>query len=108
VLDEFPDDPGALNDLGYLWTEQGKNLQWARQMIQKAVDSEPENAAYLDSLGWAYYQLGQYAEAVQWLEKAAAGDEPDGVILDHLGDAYWKVRPAGQGRRGLAEGRRSV
>jgi tetratricopeptide (TPR) repeat protein len=91
VLDEFPDDPGALNDLGYLWTEQGKNLQWARQMIQKAVDSEPENAAYLDSLGWAYYRLGQYAEAVQWLEKAAAGDEPDGVILDHLGDAYWKV-----------------
>jgi tetratricopeptide (TPR) repeat protein len=91
VLDEFPDDPGALNDLGYLWTEQGKNLQWARQMVQKAVDSEPENAAYLDSLGWAYYRLGQYAEAVQWLEKAAAGDEPDGVILDHLGDAYWKV-----------------
>ena len=91
VLDEFPDDPGALNDLGYLWTEQGKNLQWARQMIQKAVDSEPENAAYLDSLGWAYYQVGQYAEAVQWLEKAAVGDEPDGVILDHLGDAYWKV-----------------
>ncbi|MCL4200865.1 MAG: tetratricopeptide repeat protein [Pirellulaceae bacterium] len=91
VLDEFPDDAGALNDLGYLWAEQGKNLQWALRMIQKAVDTDPENAAYLDSLGWVYFRLGQDAEAVRWLEKAAGGDEPDGVILDHLGDAYWKA-----------------
>jgi len=91
VLDEFPDDLGALNDLGYLWADQNKNLQRALDMVRRAVDSEPDNAAYRDSLGWALYRLGRYSEAVQELEKAAAGDDPDGVILDHLGDAYLRV-----------------
>jgi tetratricopeptide (TPR) repeat protein len=91
VLDEFPADRGALNDLGYLWTEQGKRLHRALAMIQQAVADDPNNAAYLDSLGWAYFQLGRYAEAIETLERAAAGDDPDGVILDHLGDAYRKA-----------------
>jgi tetratricopeptide (TPR) repeat protein len=56
-------------------------------MIQKAVEGDPENAAYRDSLGWALYRLGRIDEAVPELEKAAS-DEPDPVILDHLGDAY--------------------
>jgi tetratricopeptide (TPR) repeat protein len=91
VLDEFPEDISALNDLGYLWAEQNKNLQWARSMIRKAVQADPENAAYLDSLGWVHYRLKEYDDAVHWLEKAVhANDQPDGVILDHLGDAYWK------------------
>jgi len=91
VLDEFPDDIGALNDLGYLWVDQNKHLQRALDMVRRAVDGEPDNVAYRDSLGWALYRLGRYPEAVQELEKAAAGDDPDGVILDHLGDAYRKV-----------------
>ncbi len=92
VLDEFPEDPGALNDLGYLWTERNRNLRWAQSMIRKAVQADPENAAYLDSLGWVHYRLKEYDDAVHWLEKAVdASDRPDGVILDHLGDAYWKI-----------------
>jgi len=92
VLDEFPDDIGALNDLGYLWADQNKHLQRSLDMVRRAVDGEPDNAAYRDSLGWVLYRLGRYPEAVQELEKAAAGDDdPDGVILDHLGDAYLKV-----------------
>jgi len=92
VLDEFPDDIGALNDLGYLWTEQGKNLNRALDMIGRAVDGDPDNIAYIDSLGWAYYQLGRYQEAVKELEKAvSSAEDPDGVILDHLGDAYIKA-----------------
>ncbi len=87
VLDEFPEDIGALNDLGYLWVDQEKHLERATRMIQRAVAAEPENIAYRDSLGWAYYRLGRFTEAVQELTRAAAGDEPDGVILDHLGDA---------------------
>ncbi|TVS16566.1 MAG: hypothetical protein EA424_14010 [Planctomycetaceae bacterium] len=91
VLDEFPEDVSALNDLGYLWTERNKNLRWARSMIRKAVQADPENAAYLDSLGWVHYRLKEYDDAVRWLEKAVqASDQPDGVILDHLGDAYRK------------------
>ncbi len=91
VLDEFPQDVGALNDLGYLWVDQGKYLQRSLDMVLRAVEGEPENAAYRDSLGWALYRLGRYPEAVQELEKAALGDDPDAVILDHLGDAYAKV-----------------
>ena len=94
VLDEFPDDVGAFNDLGYLWADQGKHLNRALKMIRQAVDAEPENVAYRDSLGWVLYRLGRYQEAVAELEKAAAGDdgsEPDAVILDHLGDAHLKA-----------------
>jgi len=92
VLDEFPDDVGASNDLGYLWADQGKHLQRALRIIRHAVEAEPDNAAYRDSLGWVYYRLGRHKEAVAELEKAAdVKDDPDAVILDHLGDAYLKV-----------------
>ncbi|HVX13998.1 MAG TPA: tetratricopeptide repeat protein [Pirellulales bacterium] len=87
ILDEFPEDIGAQNDLGYLWADDSKHLQRALAMIERAVSAEPENAAYRDSLGWAFYRLGRYDEAVAELKKATAGDEPDGVMLEHLGDA---------------------
>jgi tetratricopeptide (TPR) repeat protein len=92
ILDEFPEDIGAMNDLGYLWADGNKNLELALGMIRKAVESDPKNRAYRDSLGWVYYRLRRFAEAVAELEKAATSekgeDGPDGVILDHLGDAY--------------------
>lgn len=92
VLDEFPDDIGAMNDLGYLWADQGKNLELALEMVKKAVAKEPKNRAYRDSLGWVYYRLKRFAEAAIELElaikKEPGQDDPDGVILDHLGDAY--------------------
>lgn len=89
VLDEFPDDTGAMNDLGYLWIDHEKNLGRGFAMIQKAVANEPENYAYLDSLGWAYFRLGQYEQAVSTLEHAAKlAEGQDGTVLDHLGDAY--------------------
>jgi tetratricopeptide (TPR) repeat protein len=91
VLDEFPDDVSAMNDLGYLWVERNQHLERAVRMIQKAIDAEPKNPAYRDSLGWALYRLGRYEEAIRELEKAADGD-PDPVILDHLGDAYAKAK----------------
>lgn len=99
ILDEFPDDIGALNDLGYLWADQGKNLSRALEMVQKAVAAEPTNRAYRDSMGWVYYRLGRHTEAIAELELAVKGqpgeEAPDGVILDHLGDAYRAAgRPA--------------
>jgi tetratricopeptide (TPR) repeat protein len=87
VLDEFPDDVGAHNDLGYLWADRGVHLQRALRMTRYAVEQEPENAAYRDSYGWALFRLGRHADAVEQLRKAAAGDAPDGVVLEHLGDA---------------------
>ena len=91
VLDEFPDDEGALNDLGYLWADQNEEFQRAKRMIEKAVNAEPDNVAYRDSLGWVLFRLGQVPEAIVQLEKAAADKKPDGAVLDHLGDAYAKM-----------------
>lgn len=89
VLDEYPDDISAKNDLGYLWIDQNKRLNRALKMVQDAVASDEDNAAYRDSLGWAYYRLGRYDEALVELEKTLTlTDEPDPVILDHLGDVY--------------------
>jgi len=89
VLDEFPEDIGAKNDLGYLWADQGQHLLRALEMIREAVAAEPENVAYRDSLGWAYFRLGRFDDAVRELTAATAADDVDGVILDHLGDAHW-------------------
>jgi tetratricopeptide (TPR) repeat protein len=105
VLDEYPDDVSADNDLGYLWTDEGKHLDRSLRMIRRAVDAEPDNLAYRDSLGWAYFRLGRFAEAVVELEKAAKDKQPDATVLDHLGEAY---RKAGQIDRARDAWRRSA
>jgi tetratricopeptide (TPR) repeat protein len=91
VLDEFPDDPGANNDLGFLWADENQHLQRAQRMIQLAVAAEPENYAYQDSLGWVLFRLGRSTEALAALQKAADVKEPDGEVLDHLGQVYAKM-----------------
>lgn len=90
VLDEFPEDPGAMNDLGYLWADADKHLDLALSMIEVAVAGEPANMAYRDSLGWVLFRLGRYDEAVAELKVAASAENPDGVILDHLAQALAK------------------
>ncbi|TWT49801.1 tetratricopeptide repeat protein [Thalassoglobus neptunius] len=92
VLQADPENTQANNDLGYLWADQGKNLEKAREMIQIALTAEPENPAYLDSMGWVLYQLGEYEEAAKILKSATEqkhGD--DSTIFDHLGDAQLKL-----------------
>ena len=97
VLDEFPEDVGALNDLGYLWIEKGMHLNRGVAMAEKAVAAEPGNPSYRDTLGWGYYQLGRYRDAVRELTLAADKDT-SGVILDHLGDAHHKVGDTAKAR----------
>jgi tetratricopeptide (TPR) repeat protein len=104
ILDEFPDDPSALNDLGYLWADQGKHLDRAHRMVRLAVQQEPDNAAYRDSLGWVLFRKGQVREALPELEKAAAL-EPDPTVLEHLGDAY---RAAGQNEKAKQSWRKAA
>ncbi len=89
-----PDDPGVNNDLGYLYAEQGKNLEKAEQMIRKAVADEPENSAYLDSLGWVLFKRGKAREAVDPLKKAIEHLEgrEDATIPEHLGDVYFEIK----------------
>ena len=60
--------------------------------VLKALESEPDNGYYLDSLGWVYYQMGEYAKAVVEIEKALLRVSDDPIILEHLGDAYRAMR----------------
>src|SRR5262245_18670984 len=96
VLDEFPDDPGANNDLGYLWADENQHLHRAYHMIRSAVAAEPDNYAYRDSLGWVLHRLGRDGEALVQLQKAVEPEKPEGEVLDHLGEVYAKLGQAGE------------
>jgi Flp pilus assembly protein TadD len=98
ALKEHPDEPELLNYLGYSWIDRGEHLQEALAMVQKAVAADPRSGAMVDSLGWAYYRMGNYKQAVTHLEEAVELEAGDPEINDHLGDAYWKV-----GRRDEAQ-----
>lgn len=87
----MPDQPSVLNYLGYSWIEKGINLEEGRIMIEKAVQQRPRDGHIVDSLGWAYYMMGQYEDAVRELERAVELTPEEPVINDHLGDAYWRV-----------------
>jgi Tfp pilus assembly protein PilF len=83
----------ALNFLGYFYLQQDKNIDQAGSMIKQALVFEPENGAYLDSLGWFYYKKGKFKEALSHLERAASFLS-DPVIYDHLGDVFLKLGDA--------------
>ena len=91
ALSVRPDEPQVLNYLGYSWVNRGQRVKDGLALIQKAVDSQPDEGAFVDSLGWAYYRLGDYSQAVTTLEHAVVLDAGDAEINDHLGDAYWRV-----------------
>ncbi len=86
-----PDEPELLNYLGYAWIDRGQNLGAALEMVQKAVAANPRSGAMIDSLGWAYFRMGDYRNAVEHLERAVTLEPGDPDINDHLGDAYWQV-----------------
>jgi len=93
-----PEQPEVLNYLGYSWIEMNKNIEEAGKMLQKAVDQRPDSGYIIDSLGWAYFKLGRYNEALTQLELAAELNPNDPVINDHLGDVYWMVNKHLQAR----------
>ncbi len=90
ALDLDGDYVPALNFIGYTWAEQGKNLEQAEEMIQKAVSLQPDDGYIIDSLGWVYYAQRKYAQAVRELEKAHKLVPDDPTIAEHLGDALIK------------------
>jgi tetratricopeptide (TPR) repeat protein len=91
ALDLFPEQPHVLNYLGYSWIDQGVNLDQGMDMIKRAVQQRPDDGYIVDSLGWAYFRIGNYEEAVKQLEHAIELKPEDPTINDHLGDAYWRV-----------------
>jgi tetratricopeptide (TPR) repeat protein len=91
ALELSPDEPYVLNYLAYTWVDRGENLDQAMAMLKKAVGLRPRDGAIVDSVGWAYYRLGRFAEAVEYLERAVELQPEDATINDHLGDVYWRV-----------------
>ncbi len=91
VLDFVPDEPQVLNYLGYSLVEQRRNLDEALEMIERAVEGEPDSGYIVDSLGWAYYRLGRFEDAVPVMEHAVELMPSDPILNDHLGDVYWAV-----------------
>lgn len=91
ALELQPEQPLVLNYLGYSWVDQGLNLVEAEAMLRRAVELRPDDGYIVDSMGWAYYRLERFDEAVTYLERAVELRPDDPVINDHLGDAYWQV-----------------
>jgi tetratricopeptide (TPR) repeat protein len=91
VLSAKPNDPTALNNLGYFFIERNERLEEAFEMIQRAVRIDPANSSFLDSLGWAYFKLGKLQEAERYLYEAARRSPFSATIQDHLGDVYNKL-----------------
>jgi tetratricopeptide (TPR) repeat protein len=86
ILQGHPDHAPTLNYLGYMWAEDGRNLDRAAEMLNKAVTQEPRNGAYVDSLGWVYFRLGQLDLAEKYLNDAVHLLPRDATVQQHLGD----------------------
>ena len=91
ALELQPEQPHVLNYLGYSWIDQGINLDDGMKMIKRAVEQRPDDGYIVDSLGWAYYRIGNFEDAVKNLERAIDLKPEDPTINDHLGDAYWRI-----------------
>ena len=89
ALEMNPDDAFALNYLGYWWADQGRNLDEAIALIERAVKLRPNSGYFIDSLGWVHFRLGDAETAVRYLEQATGLEPADPEITGHLGDVYW-------------------
>lgn len=87
----------ASNYLGYMWADHNMNLDEAETMIRRALQSEPNNASYLDSLGWVEFRKGQFDRALDdLLRSAKAAGREDPVVFEHIGDTYLKLNRTGE------------
>jgi tetratricopeptide (TPR) repeat protein len=112
VLAQNPTNASVLNYYGYMLADRGVRLDEATSMIQRAVQQDPNNGAYLDSLGWAFYKQNKLTEAEENLRKAVEKQMHDPTILAHLGDVYAKMgqkdRALSLWEKSLAEWQKSV
>lgn len=88
ALDSFPRDAEVLNHLGYLLALSGRDLDEAIRLVRRALEVQPENGAYLDSLGWAYFKSGDLNQAEKYLAAAAERMPRNSEVQDHVGDLY--------------------
>ena len=92
VLARAPDDPNALNYLGYQLADENRALSEAYGLLRRATALEPDNGAFVDSMGWILYRMGRLEEARRELERAVQLTNGDATVREHLGDVYRDLR----------------
>jgi tetratricopeptide (TPR) repeat protein len=106
-LELDPDFAPSANHLGYMWAERGENLERAKELIARALKAEPESEAYLDSMAWVLFKLGQPREALPYMLRAVKIAEdakaPDATLYDHLGDIQSALGNDAEARKAWAE-----
>jgi tetratricopeptide (TPR) repeat protein len=105
VLKVNPDSAGAMNYIGYMLADRNVRLQESLELINKALDQDPGNGAYLDSLGWVLYRLGRYEEAEKQLKRAVDKTPRDATVHDHMADVLMKQSKV---REAVAQWERSL
>ncbi len=91
ALELSPEQPDVMNYLGYGWVDRGERLQEGLALIERAVALRPNSGAIIDSLGWAHFRLGNYAQARDLIEHALQLEPADATLNEHLGDVYWRL-----------------
>jgi Flp pilus assembly protein TadD len=87
-----PDQPAVLNYLGYLLADHERDLPEAERLVSRAVEQDPDNGAFVDSMGWVLFRLGRFTQAREQLERALRLSGGDPVIHEHLGDVYHQLK----------------
>jgi tetratricopeptide (TPR) repeat protein len=105
VIDANPKNASALNYLGYMLADRNVRLSEALKLIREAVDLDPNNGAYLDSLGWVYFRMGDLEQAETYLRRAIERFSKDPTVHDHLGDVYFRQ---GRTKDAIAQWERSL
>ncbi|HYF36308.1 MAG TPA: tetratricopeptide repeat protein [Prosthecobacter sp.] len=107
--EDYEEAANTMNYLGYMWLEQDQHLDKAGELIQKANQLHPDNAAYIDSLGWWHYKKGEYEKAVKELQRAIGVikelQPEDAEIVEHLGHAYVKLNEPEKAREQFLKAR---
>lgn len=91
ALELSPNQPEVMNYLGYSWVDRGEHLTEGLALIERALEQRPMSGAIVDSLGWAYFRLGDYPRALELLERAVELEPAEPALNDHLGDIYWRL-----------------
>jgi tetratricopeptide (TPR) repeat protein len=91
AIRSYPDEALLLNNYSYSLGDRGIHLERALEMAKKAITMDPENGAFLDTIGWIYFKSGNLEKAREYIEKAISKREDSAVVIEHLGDVYFKL-----------------
>ena len=78
----------AMNNYAYFLSVRGEQLDYAKELAEQAISHEPENAAYLDTMGWIYYKLGEYEQAREYIQRSIDTGDASAEVFEHMGDVY--------------------